>query len=218
MCVVPARFPDQDGEVREELERRQPPRVHLAGVDPRRQLTQIRLVPGAEQPAARHPVGRLDVLRRHLPHTVQATCRRDQPVRTVDLVVRGLVPHLGDPGAEVGRMLADVYDGCVVEFHEGVREHLPVGAALDAEGVAVGHLVERVVLDPEQQGAEELPERLARVLGEVHEDEAGEHVAVHRHQAVVGPVEVEELPLLLRERAGAVEPVAPPVVLAGELA
>ena len=44
-------------------------------------------------------------------------------------------------------MLADVHDGCVVELHEGVREDLPVGPALDPEGVPVGHLVERIVLD-----------------------------------------------------------------------
>ena len=39
----------------------------------------------------------------------------------------------------------------------------------------------------------------------------------HGHEPVVGLVEVEELVLLLHERAGAVEPVAPAVVLAGEL-
>src|SRR5581483_2017313 len=38
-----------------------------------------------------------------------------------------------------------------------------------------------------------------------------------RHQAVVGLVEVEELALLLHEVEPAVEPVPPPVVLAGEL-
>ena len=139
-------------------------------------------------------------------------------VRTLDLVVRRLVAHLGDHGAEVPRMLADVHDRCVVELHEHVGEHLPVGATLDPEVVPVGHLVERVVLDAEEHRAEEVAQRLARLLGEVHEDEPGEHVAVHRDQRVVGLVEVEELALLLHERARAVEAVAPPVVLAGELA
>ena len=41
---------------------------------------------------------------------------------------------------------------------------------------------------------------------------------LHRHQAVVGLVEVEELRLLLDEGQRAVEVVAPAVVLAGELA
>ena len=53
---------------------------------------------------------------------------------------------------------------------------------------------------------------------DVDEDEPGPHVAVHRHQPEVDLVEVEELTFLLHERAGAVESVAPPVVLAGELA
>ena len=216
--VVPARFPDQDREVREELERRQPPRVDLPGVDPGRQLAEPRLLPRTEQPAPRHEVRRLHVLRRHLPHAVQGTRGRHESVWTVDLVVRRLVAHLGDRGAELARMLADVHDRCVVELHEGVGEHLPIGATLDAELVAVGQPVERVVLDTEEHRAEELAQRLARLLGEVHEDEPREHVAVHGNQAVLGLVEVEELSLLLREGAGAVEPVAPPVVLAGELA
>src|SRR2546429_914331 len=37
--VVPTLVPDQDREVREELERRQAPRLDVAGVDPGRKLT-----------------------------------------------------------------------------------------------------------------------------------------------------------------------------------
>jgi hypothetical protein len=115
-------------------------------------------------------------------------------------------------------VLADVHHGCVVELHEGVGENtFQLERHSTSEGVPVGHLPEGVVLYPEQHRAQELAQRLARLLGEVHEDEPGEGVAVHRHQPVVGLVEVEELALLLREGAGAVEPVAPPVVLAGEL-
>ena len=57
----------------------------------------------------------------------------------------------------------------------------------------------------------------ARLLGEVHEDEPLPHLAVHRHEAVVGLVDPEELALLKDEGAAAVEIVLPAVVLAGEL-
>ena len=48
---------------------------------------------------------------------------------------------------------------------------------------------------------EKLPERLAWLAVEVHEDEPRPHLAVHRYQAEVGLVEIEELTLLLHERA-----------------
>src|SRR5262249_35030649 len=78
--------------------------------------------------------------------------------------------------------------------------------------------VERVVLERADHRAEELAQRLARVLFEIHEHEARPHVAVHRDEPVAALVEAEELALLLHELERAVEAVAPPVVLAGELA
>ena len=133
------------------------------------------------------------------------------------LVVRCLVTVLVDHRPQVHRVLSDVHHGGVVELEEGVGEHLPVRPALHLEGVPVGHLTEGVALNPEQHRAQVLPQRLARLGREVHEDEPGEGVTVHRHQSVVGLVEVEELSLLLCEGAGAVEAVPPPVVLADEL-
>jgi hypothetical protein len=67
-------------------------------------------------------------------------------------------------------------------------------------------------------GPRKLREPLTRLVLQRDEDEARPDVAVHRDEAVVGLVQVEELTLLLHERAPAVELVLPAVVLADELA
>ena len=127
----------------------------------------------------------------------------------------------GGMGVEALRPLAPVDNGRVVLLLEGVHEHLPVGGHLGPEPIARGQLVERIALHRGDHRAEELAQRLlVRRIGvvvEVHEDEPGPDIAVHRDEAVVGLVEIEELAFLLDEGAGAVESVTPAVVLAGEL-
>ena len=59
----------------------------------------------------------------------------------------------------------------MIELLEGVEEDLPVAADVAAVVVALRQLLERVV-DRGDHRAEELGERLLRLLGEVHEDEA----------------------------------------------
>ena len=106
----------------------------------------------------------------------------------------------------------------MVELLEGVHVELPVALDVGTVEVALGQLFERVVLHFGHHRPEEVAQRLLRLLGQVDEDEPRPDVAVHGHEAVVGLVQVEELLLLLDERAGAVEVVAPGVVLADELA
>ncbi len=105
----------------------------------------------------------------------------------------------------------------MVELLEGVHVELPVGAHLGPVEPPFGHLVEGVAPQGGHHRSEELGQRLLGLGGQVDEDEALPHVAVHGHQPVVVLVEVEELVLLLDEVEGAVEVVAPAVVLAGEL-
>ena len=85
---VPALAPDQDHEVREQLERVEAPRVAAPGVHARRHLAEVGLVPRAEQAAAGDDLHRLDQLVVHLP---EAHARRaHEPVRALDPVVRRL--------------------------------------------------------------------------------------------------------------------------------
>ena len=137
-------------------------------------------------------------------------------MRAVDLEVHGVKTLLLVIGIRHHRVLMAVEDGRVVELLEGVQENLPVAANVAAVVVALRQLFERVV-DRGDHRAEEFGECLPRLLGEVHEDEPLPHLAVHRHEAVVGPVDPEELALLKDEGAPAVEIVLPAVVLAGEL-
>ena len=88
----------------------------------------------------------------------------------------------------------------MIELLEGVQEDLPVAANVAAVVVALRQLFERVV-DRGDHRAEEFGECLRRLLGEVHEDEPLPHLAVHRHEAVVGLVDPEELALLKDEGA-----------------
>ena len=106
----------------------------------------------------------------------------------------------------------------MVELGERVDVQLPVGVHVGAVLVDLGHRAEGVAVEAGGERAEIVAQWLRRRLVEVDEDEAFPHVEVDRHEAVVGLVEVEELALLLHERAGAVGPVSPAVVLARELA
>src|SRR5262245_8575974 len=70
--------------------------------------------------------------------------------------------------------------------------------------------------------ADHRPEKLGECLSglplERYEDEPRPDLAAHRHEPVVGFVEIEELALLLDVGAFSVESVCPPVVFADELA
>ena len=83
--------------------------------------------------------------------------------------------------------------------------------------VDLGHLVERIAGEAGAELAEVVVQR-RRVVGiEVDEDEPLPRLHLDHGQPVVGPVEVEELRLLLDEGQLPVDRVAPTVVLAGEL-
>src|SRR5262249_46935817 len=101
---------------------------------------------------------------------------------------------------------------------ERVREQLPVAVVVRDEVVALGERAERIPVERRDHRPEELPQTLPRLGIEVDEDEPVPHVAVDGDQAIAALVDVEELALLLHERAPAVEAVAPAVVLAHELA
>ena len=132
----------------------------------------------------------------------RAPARRTHAMRAVDLEVTWCRnPCCLVVGLRHHRVLVAVEDGRVIELLEGVQEDLPVAANVAAVVVALRQLFERVV-DRGDHRAEELGERLARLLGEVHEDEPLPHLAVHRHEAVVGLVDPEELALLKDEGAG----------------
>jgi hypothetical protein len=137
-------------------------------------------------------------------------------MRAVDLEVHGVETLLPVFGLRHDRVLMAVEDGRVIELLEGVQEDLPVAANVAAVVVALRQLFERVV-DRGDHRAEEFGECLRRLLGEVHEDEPLPHLAVHRHEAVVGLVDPEELTLLKDEGQAAFEIVLPAVILAGEL-
>src|SRR5262249_26940752 len=77
--------------------------------------------------------------------------------------------------------------------------------------------IERVALERGDHRPEEIADRLYRPPGEIDEDEAGPHLAVHGHQAVAALFDVEELALLLDERQRTVKAIAPPVGFAHEL-
>ena len=105
----------------------------------------------------------------------------------------------------------------MVVLLERVGEDFPVAVVVGDPFVAFGQLAERVVVQGGDHRAQEFAQALPRLVVEVDEDEAVPHIAVHGSQPVFGRVEVEELRFLLDEFQGAVEVVAPAVVLAGEL-
>ena len=141
----------------------------------------------------------------------------EHAVGSVELIVQSLEPAVLHGVFEALGPLAPVDDRRVVLLLQGVHEDLPVSGHDRTEAVSLGQPVERVALEGGDHRAEGLAQRLARVFLEVREDEAGPHVAVHRNQTVVGLVDLEELALLLNERARAVELVPPAVILAHEL-
>src|SRR5581483_5323315 len=135
-----------------------------------------------------------------------------------DGVVRRLVPGLPcRRRVLVGRLLR-VQNGCVVELGEGVHEQLPVRPDLGAVAEAGRQLAERIALERRDHRPEELAQRPLGLPRDADEDEALPDLAVDGHQAELALVDVEELVFLLDERQGAVEAVAPGVVLARELA
>ena len=144
--------------------------------------------------------------------------RADEPVGAVDPVVRRLEPGLARGVRVLRRRLPRVQHRCVIELLEGVHVDLPVRLHLGAVVPALRHLVEGIALERRDHRPEEVPQRLLGLLGEVHEDEAFPHLAVHGDEAVLALVQVEELALLLDEGQRALEVVTPAVVLAGELA
>ena len=153
--VVPAALPELDAEVRPDLEQRDTgtlvAAVHSVDVCGR---VELGLVPRTEQPAAEKPLRRLDLVVGELPGPNAG--RVEHAMRPVELVVERLEP--GGIRVEVLGPLAPMDDRCVVLLLERVHEQLPVGRHLDAEGVALGQLVERVVLDADHR-AEELAQR-----------------------------------------------------------
>ena len=107
---------------------------------------------------------------------------------------------------------------CVVELSERVDEQLPVAADVGAVLVHLRHRLEGVALEVAAVLPEIVEQRRRVVRVQVDEDKAFPRVDLHGHEPVLRLVQVEELALLLHERARAVEAVAPAVVLAGELA
>ena len=139
----------------------------------------------------------LEVLRRR-----HAAPRRHHAVRTVELVGERLVAVARRASRDSSA--TDCFAckiGCVVELGERVDEELPVAADLGAVLVHLRQLVERVALEALAELAEVLAQRRGVRGVEVHEDEPLPHVDLHRREAVVGLVEVEELRLLLHEGA-----------------
>ena len=188
----------------------------LPGVEAGREPfdSEVRCVPGAEEAAAHHPLDGVQGFRRE--ESAGAPARRAHAMRAVDLEVHRVEPHPLVLLVRHHGVLPAVEDGRVIELLEGVEEDLPVAADVAAIVEALGEVVERVV-DRGDHRAEEIEERLARLLGEVHEDEPLPHLTVHRDEAVVRLVDPEELALLEDGRALPVEVVLPAVVLAGEL-
>ena len=118
----------------------------------------------------------------------------------------------------LGDGLLRVQNGCVVELGEGVDEELPVAPDLGA--VLVAPASSRRTGSP--RGPAPSSPRYSRSgvvsSGSRFTKMNPSHTShLHRHEAVVGLVEVEELALLLHEGEVALEGVAPAVVLAGEL-
>src|SRR5580658_6781409 len=105
----------------------------------------------------------------------------------------------------------------MVKLLRRVRKQLPIAVDLGAVEPALGEFLEGVTLDSEHHRTEKLTEGLFGFPREVDENEPLPHLAVDRHQAVVGFIKSEELGLLLNERVRTVEVIAPAVIFAGEL-
>jgi hypothetical protein len=92
----------------------------------------------------------------------------------------------------------------VVPLAHRVDRELPIAVDPRREAVTLGHEVERVRLELEDALPQELAQR-QRVLRQVHEDEPGEDLTVHRRHAQRRHVEVEELLLVGDVRDAPVE-------------
>ena len=203
---------DQDLQVREDLEVGDAPRLDAAGVEPSR-LMGLRRPPRPHQATSRCPFDWVRVLGCEEPPP--GARGGHQPVWSVDLEVPALERGVGL--AHLARHLLRVQGRHVVVLLESVGEDLPVAVVMGDEIVTLGHLFERVVVQRGDHRTKEFAQVLAWLRVEVDEDEPVPDVTVHRAQAVLRGVEVEELAGLLHERELAFEVVAPTVVLAGEL-
>src|SRR6202035_1884225 len=118
--------PDQDHEVREDLEGVEAPRVAPSRVDPRRLLVvlEIGLVPGTEEATARDALYWLEHVLRQVPR--MDARRADDAVRTVDRVSGRLEAGLLRRRRPIGWRLLRVQNRCVVKLLEGVHVELPV--------------------------------------------------------------------------------------------
>ncbi len=110
-----------------------------------------------------------------------------------------LEPRLLCRDRPVGRRLLRVQYGCVVKLLKGVQVDLPVAVDRGAVVPPLALLLEGVTLELRHHRAEELAQALLGLLGQVHEDEAGPDLAMHRDEAERVLVEIEELLLLLDE-------------------
>src|SRR5207247_9269554 len=88
------------------------------------QLTELRRVPRAGQAAAGELVDWLEVVGGHLPSA--SGDARDEPVRTVDLIVQPLVPGFHRRDRADGRLLAHGQNGRVVKLMKRVHVQLHV--------------------------------------------------------------------------------------------
>src|SRR5262249_47348432 len=76
---------------------------------------------------------------------------------------------------------------------------------------------EGVAFEGSDHRAQVVPQGLSGFASEVHEDEPGPGLAVHRGQAELVLAQIEELALLMHVGAPAVDAVPPAMVLADEL-
>ena len=182
---VPAALVDQDLEVREDLEVVDAPARDARRVDARERLAEVRRVPRPRAPAAGERLGWVEMLGG--PVVLVRAARGHHAVRPVELVVRRLELVLGVLSLGRGAELVRVQRRHVVVLLEGVAEHLPVAVVLGAERVALGHPVERIAFERADHRSQVVPQRLAGLAGEVHEDEPGPGVAVHRARGRARP-------------------------------
>ena len=221
---VVAPVPNLDRQVREQPELVVAPRRNLSLVEEAGQRSEVGNIVGSEQPGAEQPVhpplvlgrgpGRARFARRE--HR-RPGHRREHVGAEEVVVVRVDRRHHLLRLRQVGVDELPVHVRRVVPLAHGVDRELPVAVDLRREPVALRHPLQRIRLELEDAITEEGAQRHG-VLREVDEDEPGEHVAVHLRHPQGALVEVEELLFLGDVGDAPIEPVAPPVILARELA
>src|SRR5262249_301023 len=211
----PTALVDQDLEIREDLEIVDAPAGDARRVDARKLLAEVRRVPRPRVAATGERLGGVEMLPG--PILLVAAAPGVHAVRPVELIGRTPEPVLRVLRLGSGTELVRMERWNVVVLLERVAEHLPVAVVLGAKGVALGHPVEGVAFEGPDHRTQVVPQRLARLAREVHENETGPGVAVHRGEAQFVLAQIEELVLLVDVRARAVEAVPPAVVLADEL-